>query len=94
MALSLAGRLSFNPVTDSLIGADGKPFKLSPPSGEELPARGYEAGVDLFQPPRTDREVQVAVDPGSSRLQLLAPFEAWHGKDFTQCPILIKVGRD
>lgn len=44
------GKLDFNPVTDSLVGADGKPFKFSAPYGDELPpkAKGFDAGMDLF----------------------------------------------
>ncbi len=48
-ALSAAGRLDFNPITDTLTGSDGKPFKLSPPQGDELPAKGFDAGEDTYQ---------------------------------------------
>lgn len=92
MAMSFAGRLSFNPTADELVDAQGKPFKFSPPAGEELPSKGYEAGRAFFHPPvEGDRsQMSVVVDPGSNRLQLLAPFEPWHGRDFIDCPILIK----
>lgn len=91
-AFAFAGDLTFNPVTDTLIGSDGKPFKFSDPSGFELPPKGYDPGVDTFQPPPQDRAaVQVAVDPNSNRLQLLQPFEPWNGKTPEDLPILIKV---
>ncbi|RXW12876.1 hypothetical protein EST38_g12978 [Candolleomyces aberdarensis] len=89
-ALAFAGKLSFNPLTDSLIGADGKPFKFEAPSGYELPPRGYDPGENTFQPPPEDRaSVNVAVDPKSDRLQLLQPFQVWTGAP-TDLPILIK----
>ncbi|KAF7760247.1 hypothetical protein Agabi119p4_10923 [Agaricus bisporus var. burnettii] len=91
-ALAFAGRLSFNPLTDELIGSDGKPFKFSDPSGNELPPRGYDPGEDTFQPPPQDRaSVQVAIDPKSDRLQVLTPFKPWDGKTPSDLPVLIKV---
>ncbi|TFY75144.1 hypothetical protein EWM64_g8866 [Hericium alpestre] len=91
-AFAFAGDLRFNPLTDSLIGSDGKPFKFSDPTGKELPPRGYDPGQDTFQPPPEDRfTVQVAVDPKSERLQLLTPFAPWDGKTPEDLPILIKV---
>ncbi|KAI8145592.1 aconitate hydratase [Fennellomyces sp. T-0311] len=91
-ALAIAGDMTFNPITDSLTDANGKPFKLEPPSGDELPSRGYDAGENTYQAPPADRSnVSVAVDPKSNRLQLLKPFEKWDGKDIKGIPILIKV---
>ncbi|KAJ4329988.1 Aconitate hydratase mitochondrial [Didymella glomerata] len=91
VALSIAGTLNFNPLTDTLKDANGKEFKLKEPSGAGLPANGYDPGNDTYQAPPADREsVQVAVSPTSDRLQLLSPFNAWDGKDATDLPILIK----
>ncbi|CAO1310580.1 unnamed protein product [Diamesa serratosioi] len=91
-ALSLAGRLDFNPLTDSLTGSDGKKFKLDAPFGDELPARGFDPGQDTYQaPPKDGSQVQVNVDPKSNRLQLLSPFEKWDGKDLNEMSVLIKV---
>jgi aconitate hydratase len=91
-AMAFGGSLSFNPLTDTLQGADGKPFKFSDPSGKELPPRGYDPGQDTFQPPPVDRaSVAVAVDSKSDRLQLLQPFKPWDGKPPTDLPVLIKV---
>jgi aconitate hydratase len=91
VALTIAGRLSFNPLTDTLKDKDGKEFKLSPPTGESLPAKGFDPGNNTYQAPPEDRaSVQVAVSPTSDRLQVLQPFQPWDGKDATDMPILIK----
>ncbi|WPG97334.1 aconitate hydratase, mitochondrial [Acrodontium crateriforme] len=91
VAMTLAGTLNFNPLTDTLKDKDGKEFKLTPPSGDGLPKNGYDAGRDTYQAPPADRSsVKVAVSPTSDRLQVLEPFNAWDGKDATGLPILIK----
>ncbi|KAG8713356.1 Aconitate hydratase mitochondrial [Ceratobasidium sp. 394] len=91
-AMAFAGDLTFNPLTDTLTGSDGKPFKFTDPSGHELPPRGYDPGEDTFQAPPADRaSVNVIVDPKSDRLQLLQPFKPWDGKQPENLPILIKV---
>ncbi|GAA98776.1 uncharacterized protein L969DRAFT_18393 [Mixia osmundae IAM 14324] len=76
-AMSFAGRLSFNPLHDELIGADGKPFKFDPPTGEELPSKGFTPGNASYLPepcPEPVPEVAIAISPSSTRLELLAPF--------------------
>ncbi|CAG8948289.1 unnamed protein product [Penicillium salamii] len=91
VAMTVAGTLNFNPITDTLKDKDGKEFKLKPPSGDGLPTRGYDAGRDTYQAPPADRStVNVAVSPTSDRLQILAGFSKWDGKDATDLPILIK----
>uniref|UniRef100_A0A8D9B3A9 Aconitate hydratase, mitochondrial n=1 Tax=Cacopsylla melanoneura TaxID=428564 RepID=A0A8D9B3A9_9HEMI len=91
-ALAIKGTLDFDPQKDKLIGTDGKPFKLKNPIGDELPARGFDPGVDTYQaPPKDGRSVTVEVDPKSHRLQILEPFPAWDGKDLEDMLILIKV---
>jgi aconitate hydratase len=90
-AMTLAGSLAFNPATDALVGEDGQEFVLQPPSGDELPPKGYDPGEDTFQkPPKDGSGVSVAVDPASQRLQLLAPFARWDGNDITGAAVLIK----
>eukprot|EP01123_Difflugia_compressa_P007897 TRINITY_DN2226_c0_g2_i2.p2 TRINITY_DN2226_c0_g2~~TRINITY_DN2226_c0_g2_i2.p2 ORF type:complete len:784 (-),score=201.80 TRINITY_DN2226_c0_g2_i2:271-2622(-) len=90
-AFVIAGRLDFNPEKDELFDKDGKPFKLLPPTGDELPVKGFDPGEDTYQaPPHDGSKVQVAVAPTSNRLQLLEPFKPWDGKDFIKCPVLIK----
>ena len=91
VAMTLAGTLNFNPLTDTLKDKDGKDFKLAPPSGIGLPEQGYDPGRDTYQAPPQDRSaVSVAVSPTSDRLQILEPFKAWDGKDAKDLPILIK----
>lgn len=91
-ALSLAGRLDFNPMTDELTGSDGKKFKLSDPFADELPAKGFDPGQDTYEhPPADGSKVKVDVSPTSDRLQLLEPFDKWDGKDLSEMTILIKV---
>lgn len=90
-AMTFAGSLNFNPITDSIKGSDGKDFMFSDPSAKDLPPRGYEPGQNMYQAPPKDRSaLEVVVSPTSDRLQLLKPFSKWSGNDFTQCPILIK----
>lgn len=91
IALALAGRLDFNPATDTLTAPDGSQVKLDPPQGDILPAKGYDEGEDTFTaPPADGSNVTVAVDPSSDRLQLLQPFGAWDGNDYVGLPILMK----
>lgn len=91
VALSIAGDLKFNPLTDKLKDKDGNEFMLKPPSGDGLPRNGYDPGQDTYQAPPEERaSVDVKVSPTSDRLQLLEPFPAWDGKDATDVPILIK----
>ncbi|MGH8886744.1 MAG: aconitate hydratase [Egibacteraceae bacterium] len=86
VAAALAGRLDFNPITDELDGV-----RLTPPSAEELPASGFDPGESGFAPPAEDAQaVEVRVDPDSERLQLLQPFPAWPGGDYTDLPVLLK----
>ncbi len=92
VAVALAGRLSFNPLTDSLDTADGKKLKLSPPKkADDLPKNGFVSPTEGYLAPAKNGEsVKIVVDPSSDRLQLLEPFSAWDGKDFVEIPILLK----
>jgi aconitate hydratase len=91
-ALALAGCLSFNPLTDSLVGADGKPFRLDPPRpAPEVPASGFAQGGTVYVPPPADgRSVTLRVNPQSERIQLMEPWPEWDGRDFAGMPILVK----
>ena len=90
-ALALAGDLTFNPLTDTLTNADGEKVKLEPPTGEELPAKGFEVGDAGYQPPAEDgRGLEVVVRPDSERLQLLEPFPAFEGADLKGLGLLLK----
>ena len=92
IAYALAGRLSFNPLTDELEGADGAMWRLSPPKpAPEVPAKGFvSAASGYVAPPEDGSSVQVSVASDSPRLQALTPFPAWDGKDFLELPILLK----
>ena len=90
-ALAIAGSLSFNPITDELVNEKGEKVKLDPPTGEELPPRGFDEGSKGFIAPAVDgSKVDVKVDPKSDRLQLLKPFIPWDGKDLVDLPVLLK----
>ena len=91
-AMALAGKLSFNPLTDSIVGADGKPFKLEPPkAAPEVPAKNFARGKSLYvAPPEDGSGIQLTVAPDSGRLQLMEPWPAWDGKDFLDMPVLMK----
>jgi len=90
-AMALAGSMKFNPLTDTLKGADGKEFRLEPPTGDELPAHGFIADEKGFIPPTAaDPGADVSVAPDSERLQILEPFPRWDGKDFVKLPLLVK----
>jgi aconitate hydratase len=90
-AMAIAGDLTFNPLKDSLAGANGEKFQLKPPTGDELPSRGFDAGENTYQAPAADgSSIKVVVSPTSDRLQVLEPFQPWDGKDLLDMPVLIK----
>lgn len=91
-AMAIAGRLDFNPLTDTLVNRKGEVVKLDPPTGFELPSKGFQVEDPGYQAPAEDgSKVQVIVDPKSDRLQILEPFTPWEGKDLTGLKLLIKV---
>ena len=91
IAIALAGRLDFDPESDTITAPDGTHVRLDPPVGEVLPSGGYDPGVDTFTAPPADGSgVAVEVSPTSDRLQLLEPFPAWDGKDYIELPVLMK----
>lgn len=91
-ALAIAGTLDFDPTKQTLKTPSGKEIKLSEPSADELPSRGFDPGQDTYTAPRADGTgVQVDVAPTSQRLQLLDPFDKWNGKDLDDLLCLIKI---
>jgi aconitate hydratase len=89
-ALAIAGDLRFNPIKDVLTAADGTTFKLAAPVADALPA-AFQFNDGGFVPPAQDgSRVAVAVSPDSPRLQILAPFAKWDGKDITGARVLVK----
>ena len=90
-AIAISGDLGFNPVTDTLTNRNGEQVKLDPPTGDELPAKGFDVEDPGYQAPAEDgSSVEVAVSPTSDRLQLLDPFPAWEGTDLKGLKLLIK----
>jgi aconitate hydratase len=90
-AMAIAGDLGFNPLTDTLINEDGEEVMLEAPTGDELPKNGFDAEDPGFQAPAADGSgIQVSVSETSERLQLLAPFAPWDGKNITNAKLLIK----
>jgi aconitate hydratase len=91
-ALTIAGDLTFNPLTDTLTNDKGEKVKLAEPVGFEMPPRGFEVKDAGYLPPSEDgSQVEVKIDPQSNRLQKLEPFKPWDGRDFEELPLLIKV---
>jgi aconitate hydratase len=88
MAMGLAGRIDFNPLTDELEGPKGK-LKLKAPAAPELPEKGFVPDTEGYQQPE-GASAKVEVDPKSDRLQLLSPFSKWNGQDFVDHLVLAK----
>ena len=89
MALTIAGDLCFNPLTDTLKTSDGREVKLKEPEGTDFPPKGFEVEDNGYVAP-TGKEAGVVISPGSDRLQALKPFAAWDGKDLVEMPLLLK----
>jgi aconitate hydratase len=90
-AIAISGDLGFNPITDTLINDKGEAVKLDPPTGDELPAKGFAVEDAGYQAPAVDgSHITVAVSTTSDRLQLLDPFAAWEGTNLTGLKLLIK----
>ena len=90
-AIAIAGDLTFNPITDFLTNEKGEKVKLDPPTGDELPKKGFDVKDAGYQEPAKDGSgVQVVVKPTSDRLQLLDPFPSWEGTDLIGLRLLIK----
>lgn len=90
-AMAIAGDLTFNPLTDTLTNDKGEQVKLDPPTGDELPPKGFAVEDAGYQKPAEDGSgVVVKVAPDSKRLQLLDPFAAWEGTNLKGLKLLIK----
>jgi aconitate hydratase len=90
-AMAISGSLSFNPLTDDLVNEKGIKVRLLPPSGDELPRNGFIKDTTGFIPPsKNGYGTDIVVDSKSERLQLLAKFEPWNGKDYKELPVLLK----
>jgi aconitate hydratase len=92
-AYALAGRLDIDPTKERIQGPGGKELLLKPPFAPEMPRAGYVKGEAGYIAPMAEAErvkIEVAVSPTSDRLQKLAPFPAWDGKDFLSLYVLLK----
>jgi aconitate hydratase len=90
-AIAIAGKLTFNPLTDTLTNAEGNEVTIDEPEGMELPPEGFGNIDNGYQEPeekRNKEEIKIASD--SNRLQFLTPFKEWDGNDFLNLPLLIK----
>ena len=89
LALTIAGDLCFNPLTDTLKTTDGREVKLKEPEGTDFPPKGFEVKDNGYVAP-TGKDAEVVINPGSNRLQVLKPFAAWDGKELIEMPLLLK----
>ncbi len=90
-ALAIAGRLTFNPLKDTLTNENGEEVMLEEPHGIELPPQGFAVEDAGYQAPAEDgSQVEVIVSPDSDRLQLLDPFKSWDGQNITGMRLLLK----
>jgi aconitate hydratase len=90
-AFAIAGDLTFNPLTDTLVNEKGELVKLDEPTGLELPPKGFSVkDAGYLAPAKDGSKVQVKIKSDSNRLQALAPFTAWDGKNLLGMRMLIK----
>jgi aconitate hydratase len=90
-AIAISGKLTFNPLTDTLVNSDGKEVKLDIPTGIDLPPKGFgDIDTGYQKPDKSGTKGAVLIAPDSDRLQSLTPFIAWDGSDFFSLPLLIK----
>ncbi|PKP01598.1 MAG: aconitate hydratase [Bacteroidetes bacterium HGW-Bacteroidetes-9] len=90
-AMTIAGDLTFNPLTDKLQNEAGEWVTLDLPEGLELPPNGFDVKEPGYvAPPADGTKVEIKVDPESKRLLLLSPFAPWDGNDMKGLRLLIK----
>ena len=90
-AIAISGRLDFNPITDLLVNEEGDEVKLDPPTGLELPPKGFDVEDNGYLAPLADgSSVNVIVKENSERLELLKPFEPWDRKNLKDVRLLLK----
>jgi aconitate hydratase len=90
-AIAISGKLTFNPITDTLLNSEGKEVKIAEPVGLELPPRGFgNIGNGYQKPEKSGSKGEIIIATDSERLQSLLPFKEWDGLDFSNLPLLIK----
>jgi len=91
IALALGGSLDFDFLSESITNENGEEVKLTPPVADELPAEGFEQTLEGFiQPSDSSESVDVIIDPNSSRLQVLEPFEEFNKDNYDSLIVLMK----
>jgi len=89
-ALTVAGKLSFNPLTDKLINSQRDEIRLDEPKGFNIPPEGF-INISIIRKPEIKYHSEIVIDPHSERLQKLIPFDEWDGNDLLNMQLLIKV---
>ena len=90
-AIAISGKLDFNPITDKLINQEGDEVILDPPTGIELPSKGFEYEDNGYIEPSVDgSKIEVVVKENSQRLEILKPFKPWNGQNIIGAKLLIK----
>ena len=89
MALTIAGDLCFNPLTDTLTNESGQQIKLNEPQGTDFPPNGFAVEENGYIAPG-EEVTEIKINPDSTRLQALEPFTPWDGNDLLKMPLLIK----
>lgn len=89
MALTIAGDLCFNPLTDTLTNESGQQIKLNEPQGTDFPPNGFAVEENGYVAPG-EEVTEIKINPDSTRLQALEPFTPWDGNDLLEMPLLIK----
>ena len=89
VAFALSGRLSFNPLTDSL---DGNGLRLNPPQpAPDVPSDGFIGQrYGYLAPPADPEQVEVTIAADSERLERLTPFAPRPADQLQSMPVLLK----
>ena len=78
-------------MVDTLVNDKGERVKLDPPTGSELPPKGFEVKDAGFEAPANNGEnIEIKVKRGSKRLQLLKPFKPIKSSNLKGLRLLIK----
>ncbi len=89
-AIAISGKLTFNPITDTILNSSGVEVKLAEPIGYDLPPKGFGTVDNGYQKPEHKGNNNILISADSERLQLLTPFGEWDERDLFNLPILIK----
>ena len=91
IGLALGGSLDFDFLTETLTNDKGEKVKLTPPVADELPSEGFAQTLEGFiQPSNSNEDVEVIIDPNSTRLQILEPFQEFNENNYQSLTILMK----